>query len=100
MSRVQRVTLASFSMFLCFAISWVPFSKWAPTTDLKAYALMAIAMLLAASASIVLKPIYRPVGIRVFNIICICVAAFWCFDLVGGLIWFGLDKVARHIEQR
>ena len=99
-STIRRVSLAIVLLSFCVLLSWIAFSKFGPRTDIQAYCLSALALLLATFAAGALKPLRDSVGIRIFHVFTICIAAFLAFELIGGLIWFSLDKLERHLQHR
>ena len=92
----RRVSWSSFSFLACLAVSWVMFSKWGPTTDLKAYGVGSIALLFALIACALVYPYRRKLNVRIFLTLVALLATFWSFEVFGGLAWYGLDKWVRH----
>ena len=95
----RRVWLAAPSLAASLAVSFLIFSKWGPRSDLGAYTISFLGLLLAGTAAALLYPLRNRISIRLFCVFSVLVAIFWSIEFFGGVAWFVLDKLVRTIQK-
>jgi hypothetical protein len=75
------------------------FTRGGPKTDIQAYALAFIGLLLGTFASVQFYPIRKDIAGRILCTLTILVTAFWAIEFFGGIAFYTLDKLARHYQR-
>ena len=96
MSTTDRLVAATALLLACiFPGYFAFFTRWAQS-DLQAYAMASVSLILAAASFAVLYPKRERIGFRLYATIAGLFTAFWGLEVFGGLAWYIADKLARH----
>lgn len=99
MSTTGRLVAATALLLACIVPGYFAFfTKWAHT-DLQAYAIGSVSLILAAASFAVLYPERKQIGFRLYTTLAGLFTAFWALEVFGGLAWYIADKIARHHQR-
>lgn len=98
MTKTIRLAIALAALSTSVVVGTVMLSTHGPRSDLSAYALSLLALMLAVCALAVLYPGRSSLGNRFVLTTAILLTLFWSLEFFGGVAWFTLDKLARHYQ--